>query len=71
MRYEDLVSKKRTGAILKDLYKFMDIPFDLESQNSNLEGLSYESQPTGFYGLLRSKDFDPNHWTKELNREVE
>ena len=24
----------------------------------------------GYYGLLRDKDFHPNHWTKELNRGV-
>ena len=70
VRYEDLVSKRHTGTTLKELYEFMAIPFDLESQNSKLEGLSHESQPTGFYGLLRGKDFDPNHWTKELTREV-
>ena len=71
VRYEDLVSKRHTtGGILKDLYKFMGIPFDFESQSSKLEGLSHEAQPTGFYGLLRDEEFDPNHWTKELNREV-
>ena len=70
MRYEDLVSKRHTVSTLKELYKFMGIPFNLESKNSKLESLSHESQPIGFYGLLRGKDFDPNHWTKELNGEV-
>ena len=73
MRYEDLVSENHTKAILDELYEFMEIPFDLEAQNSTLgylmHGESHASH-SEYYGLFRDKDFDPNHWTKELHGKV-
>ena len=70
LRYEDVVSEEHTEDILKELYDFMGIKFNLESQNGKLGGLLQEETNGGYYGLSRDKGFDPNHWTKELNREV-
>ena len=44
----------------------MSIPFALEAK---LSGLLHGGNG-GYYGLSRNKDFDPNHWTKELSKEV-
>ena len=44
----------------------MGIPFALEAK---LSGLLHGGNG-GYYGLSRKKDFDPNHWTKELSKEV-
>ena len=66
VRYEDLVSEEHTEDILRELYDFMGIPFALEAKLSRLLHVG----DGGFYGLSRKKDFDPNHWTKELSREV-
>ena len=70
VRYEDLVSKEHTMDLLKELYDFMGIQIQLKSQNSELEGLLHAETNGGYYGLSRDKDFDPNHWTKELSSEV-
>ena len=63
----------QTKMILDELYEFMGIPFDLEAQNSTLgylmHGESHASHRQ-YYALFRDSDFDPNHWTKELSREV-
>ena len=79
VRYEDLVSEEHTEEILKELYDFMGIPFSLQSQNgkfgSLLQGetsrvIDPNEAKRGYYGLSRDNDFNPNHWTKELNIEV-
>ena len=73
VRYEDLVSKKHTEDIIKELHDFMGIPYNLESQKSTLGGLVHgesDASQEGYYGLFRDKSFDPNHWTKELSQEV-
>ena len=51
---------------MRELYDFMGIPFALEAK---LSGLLHGGDG-GYYVLSRKKDFDPNHWTKELSREV-
>ena len=72
VRYEDLVPYgPHTKVILDDLYKFMGMPWDLEAQNKTLEGLMHGGSTTGkYFSTSRDKDFDPNHWKKELSREV-
>ena len=73
VRYEDLVSEEHTKMILQELYEFMGIQYDLEARNRTLGYLMHgESRASHreYYGLLRDRDFDPNHWTKELSREV-
>ena len=70
VRYEDLVSKEYTDFLLKSLYDFMDIPFDLESQNRKLRSILHGEANGGYYGVVRDKNFDPNHRTKELNSTV-
>ena len=70
VRYEDLVSEYHTKEILDELYDFMKIPYDLEAQNTTLgylmHGRSNESHG-GYFDLSKRKEFDPNHWTKDLN----
>ena len=44
----------------------MGIPFALEAK---LSGLLHGGDG-GYYGLSRNQDFDPNHWTKELSKDV-
>ena len=66
VRYEDLVSKEHTEDILRELYDFMGIPFAIEAK---LSGLLHGGNG-GYYGLSRNQDFDPNHWTKELSKDV-
>ena len=66
VRYEDLVSEEHTEDILRELYDFMGIPFVLKSKLSRL----LHGGKDGYYGLSRNDNFDPNHWTKELSREV-
>ena len=67
------MKKKNTKIILKELYEFMGIPADFEMGNSKLRDLlhggSRESHKQ-FYNTFRDKNFDPNHWTKQLSREV-
>ena len=70
VHYEDVVSEEHTEDILKELYDFMGIQFSLKSQNGKFGGLIQGATDGGYYGLYRDKGFDPNHWTKELNREV-
>ena len=70
VRYEDLVSEEHTEEILKELYDFMGIPFSPQSQKEKFGSLLQGNNKGGYYGLSRGKDFDPNHWTKELNIEV-
>ena len=67
------MSENHTKAILDELYKFMGIPYDLKAQNNTLEYLMHgESQASHrkYVSLFRDRDFDPNHWTKELSGEV-
>ena len=69
VRYEDLVSEEHTEDILKELYDFIGIPYPLNGKLAEL--LHGGANPKfGYYGLSRGKAFDPNHWTKELSREV-
>ena len=73
VRFEDLVSEEHTVEILRELYKFMGIPFDLKAWNSTLgylmHGESHASHGE-YWSLFRDKDFDPNHWTKHLKNTV-
>ena len=74
MRYEDLVARENTKVVLDELYAFMDIPYDLDTRNSTLGCLMHGgdscTSSNDILGLHRNRDFDPNHWTKELSREV-
>ena len=73
MRYEDLVSKEHTMSLLKLLYDFMGFPYDLENINKTLGDLLHggEKEDRGrYYSLNRDKNFDPNHWRRDLSREV-
>ena len=73
VRYEDLVSENHTKEILDELYEFMQIPYDLDAQNTTLGYLMHgESRDTHsqYYALFRDREFDPNHWTKELSKKV-
>merc|ERR1712117_173444 len=71
VRYEDLVSENHTKEILDELYEFMRIPYDLDAQNTTL-GYLMHGEPrdthSQYYALFRDREFDPNHWTKELSR---
>ena len=64
------MSEEHTVDILTEIYDFMGIPFVLESEEGQWGGLLQGETNRGYYGLSRDKGFDPNHWTKELNREV-
>ena len=72
MHYEDLVSKEHTIPLLKLLYDFMGLPYDVESINKNLEDLLHgDKEGHGrYYSLRRDTNFDPNHWRRDLSREV-
>ena len=73
VRYEDLVKEENTWEIFKGLYEFMGIPVDLETGNSKLGNLLHggsRASHKAYYELSRDKNFDPNHWTKQLSREV-
>ena len=72
MRYEDLVSKEHTMSLLKLVYDFMGFPYDLDSINSTLGDLLHgEKKDHGrYYSLSRDNNFDPNHWTRDLRKEV-
>ena len=51
----------------------MQIPYDLDAQNTTLGYLMHgESLATHgqYYALFRDREFDPNHWTEELSKEV-
>ena len=68
------MSEDHTTEVLDELYQFMQIPYDLDAQNTTLGYLMHgESRATHgqYYALFRDKEFDPNHWTKELSREVQ
>ena len=67
------MSANHTEEIIDELYEFMQIPYDLDAQNTTLGYLMHgESHATHgqYYALFRDREFDPNHWTKELSREV-
>ena len=67
------MSENQTKEILDELYDFMQIPYDLDAQNTTLGYLMHgESRATHgqYYALFRGRDFDPNHWTKDLSQEV-
>ena len=67
------MSENHTKATLDELYEFMGIPYDLKAQNITLGYLMHgESQASHrkYVSLFRDRDFDPNHWTKELSGEV-
>ena len=67
------MSENHTKAILDELYEFMGIPYDLKAQNNTLEYLMHGESHTSHHkyaSLFRDRDFDPNHWTKELSGEV-
>lgn len=73
VRYEDLVSEKHNKDVLDELYKFMGITYDLRARNRTLGYLLHGKSHVphhGYYTLVRGRDFDPNHWIKELSREV-
>ena len=67
------MSENQTKEILDELYNFMQIPYDLDAQNTTLGYLMHgESRDTHsqYYALFRDREFDPNHWTKELSSKV-
>ena len=73
MRYEDLVEEGKTEERLKEIYEFMGIPVNFKSGNRNLGHLMHgesHSSSNKYYGLVRDRDFDPNHWTGQLSKEV-
>ena len=67
------MSANHTEEIIDELYEFMQIPYDLDAQNTTLgyqvhgESLATHRE---YYALFRGREFDPNHWTKELSTEV-
>ena len=75
MRYEDLFSVDLTVPLLKLLYDFMGVPYDLERINNTLDDLLHGGEQADhgrYYSLNRDSNFDPNHWKwrGELSGEV-
>ena len=68
------MAQENTKVMLDELYAFMDIPYNLDTRNSTLGCLMHGgdscTSSNDILGLHRNRDFDPNHWTKELSREV-
>ena len=67
------MSENHTKEILDELYEFMQIPYNLDAQHTTLgylmHGKSWATHGQ-YYALIRDREFDPNHWTKELSTEV-
>ena len=64
VRYEDVAADPVN--VTKKLYEFSGIPFTQEIEN-HVKKITHGSQnKKSFFGVVRSSDFDINHWRSQM-----